>query len=172
MDSAYSIFNRNVKPVEMKHEAKRLRNRWLEVYNQFNKRLFKRMKSDEWDKIIDRMDEYEEYTSYNLSLIHSIVSSLFAELEFQSQHLASSLLVCNIIAQVAQITWQSITEALGKKETCQELASLAHLSHTLMNLLIHVNENIDPNESEELQIAVSDYMSKTAEWVKSITDES
>ena len=60
------------------------------------------------DFVIDMMDHYEAFIANDVMLMRVALMNLVKGLEFEEQGLIASLMLCNIFAQVAQITWSEI----------------------------------------------------------------
>lgn len=168
MDCAQSEFHRGLRGLNLHHELKWMKNQWISNYHRFNQRLFIALNPDQMDFVIDMMDHYEAFIANDVMLMRVALMNLVKGLEFEEQGLIASLMLCNIFAQVAQITWSEIfRNSYGKKEKNPELDSMARLSHKLANAVVLIPENIDPNADKGLHDAVENYMNKTTKWLNS-----
>lgn len=166
MDYAYSIFCKDIKPLDLRHGAKKLCSDWLKNYHLFNSRIFVLINEEGRDYLIDRMDEYTEYIDYPIMLVRVAIMDLVSKDTFERQQAVSSLMLCNILAQAAQITWKAVASVMmGSDRENPELLALKNISSRLCNCVCRLDEDINPNDSPKLNEAVNNYLSKTAEWL-------
>lgn len=172
MDAAQYEFQKEIAPLHMHHSLKRWRKQWQSDYHAFNQRLFSCLDADKTDFTIEMMDAYTEAIGYNTMLMRVAVMDLVNGLEFDEQKLIASLMLCNIYAQVAQITWGLVFHTnKGHDAKCPELERMRNISHKLANGVVLIPDNIDPNASPKLHDAVEAYMSKTTDWLKSYKND-
>lgn len=168
MDCAYSEFSKEVCPLPLKHQAKKIKMIWLSTYHRFNQRLFSCLNQDQTDFAIDLMDGYEAAIGNQVMLMRVAIMDLVKVVAFKDQKIIASLLLCNIFSQVAQIVWGAVfRNDYGNEDKCPELAVLRNLSHRLSNSIVYFEDDINPNKSEKLQSAVDSFMNATTKWLKS-----
>lgn len=168
MDCAQAEFSREIKPLHMHHELKWLRTQWLAEYKKFNQRLFSGLDIDKADFVCDMMDEYTSYIENDMMIIRVAMMNLVKTLEFDEQKIISSLMLCNIFSQVAQLTWGLVYKTRKRhEEQCPELLKMRRYSHKMMNLVAYLSDDIDPNIDKPLSDAIESYVNKTTDWLKS-----
>lgn len=168
MDCASSEFAREIKPIPAKHGTARLKKAFLAEYHTFNQRLFRTLDKDQTDYAIDLMDNYEGAVINDVMIMRVALMDLVPGLEFGQQKTLASLMLCNIFAQVAQITWGLVFKTQTRHdEVCPELQRMRNITHNLCNDLVRFPQRINPNENKRLTDAVESYMNKTTKWLKS-----
>lgn len=108
MDLQYSVWQKDVRGVKAEKELKRAQTRWREAYDRFNRAFFRDIGSENWDCICDLMDEYEAWMERPLMLARVAIMNAIGEREFEEQKLLSACLLCNCLAQCANIIWGTI----------------------------------------------------------------
>ena len=167
-DCAFQEFCEGVKPLGLKHDLKKKQSEWLWNYHTFNKRLFICLDEDQKDFVIDMMDLYEEFIQNDVMLMRVALMNLVGGCEFEDQKHIASLMLCNIFAQTAQITWGLVfKDGKGRGERAPELDRMRRLSHTLTNSIALIKENINPNADNGLKNSVEAFMNKTVKWLDS-----
>ncbi len=165
-DCAFQEFCEGVKPLGLKHEMKKKQSEWLWNYHTFNKRLFICLDEDQKDFVIDMMDAYEEFIRNDVMLMRVALMNLVGGCEFEDQKNIASLMLCNIFAQTAQITWGLVFKNdRGRDERVPELDRMKKLSHTLANSVALIKEDINPNADVGLTTSVEAFMNKTVKWL-------
>lgn len=168
MDCAYQEFKKEIKPLSFRHGNKRWVSEWMNTYHHFNSRLFSTLDADRRDFAIDLMDAYADALSYDVMLMRVAVMDLVSGCEFADQKVISSLMLCDIFAKVAQISWGLVYKTeRNTEERCPELDKMWRISHTLANSVALLPENVKTNESPKLGGAIKAYMDKTSKWLKS-----
>ena len=168
MDCAYSEFNREIKPLKLHHKQQRLRGEWYANYHKFNSRLFSALNQEQTDFVIDLMDEYEGKINYDVMLMKVALMNLLKGLEFADQKIMAALLVCNIIAQVAQDAWgKGNRNIYGKADKNHELKQMRVLSRNLTGTIVLLPEHLDLNEDEAVNSAVNKYIGTTIKYLYS-----
>ena len=168
MDCAYSEFTREIKPLKLRHKENKMRNDWLASYRKFNGKLFSALNQEQTDFVIDLMDEYEGKIDYDVMLMKVALMNLLKGLEFTDQKIMASLLVCNIIAQVAQDAWgKGNCNLYGKRDENHELKQMRVLSRKLTDTIVLLPEHLDLNEDEAVNSAVNKYIGTTIKYLYS-----
>lgn len=172
MDCAYQEFCREIKPIETRHSAKKVRNRWLADYRAFNLRLFSCLDAAQRDFVIDLMDKYAEFIGNDAMLMKVAVMDLVSGCKFEEQKVIGSLMLINIYSQVAQIVWGTVFRTNhGQDEQCPELLRMRRDSHALCNGIAILEEDVNPNIDEKLNKAVDVFVKRTTKWLKSMTGD-
>lgn len=108
MDSAYQLYDKWVKPVESKHEMKRLKKEWIANYNLFNKDFLTCFNDEQTDFIIDMMDNFESYIAHDMMITFVQFSNLFIEEPIERQNVLTACMLANVLCQSAEIVWERI----------------------------------------------------------------
>lgn len=116
MDSAFSLFQKYIKPVECRHEMKHLKKEWLTHYNKFNHDYFRCYDTDETDFIIDMMDAFEEYISHDMTIAFIQFTNLFKSESLERQKIISACMLANILCQCAEIVWERVYGSSPEKK--------------------------------------------------------
>lgn len=166
MDCAQAEYMKNIAPLNLKHDAKKLDSMWRKDYHAFNQRLFTCLTPDQRDFTIEMMDAYTEAVDYEVMLIRIAVMDLVKICDFADQKIIASLLLCNVFSQIAQICWGAVyRNDYSKEDKCPELLRLRQHSHKLSNTVVILPVDINPNASEKLMSAVESFKNKTIKWL-------
>lgn len=129
MDLQYSIWHGEVEKVECRHELKRVKEKWRESYGLFTRSFFAAFSVEQQDEIVDLMDEYEKWMEGTLMCVRVAVMNAIREREFEEQKLLSACLLCNCLAQCAQIVWGTIfKDERGRPKVNREIEEVARWS--------------------------------------------
>ena len=79
MDVMFSIFNKEIRPLDFKHEMKRIRNSWIHEYGLFDRMFFQPFTIDERDEILDKMDSFEQYIWNDVTIMRIQIMNLIDE---------------------------------------------------------------------------------------------
>lgn len=195
MDAQYQIYIKTIVPLRVTGAAKMVKNRWVKCYTTFNKSFFACYTQDQQDAIIDRMDDFEDFIANDLMFVKVAISDCFNHLDIEKQSVISDCLLCNILAQTAQITWgrvykhmsrpamNSLTSqtiagernhlvgALGQNIVLKEsknpyIEGVRNCSRRFLNLWYADGKNVDINDSKPLNKAVNNLCRKMVIWMK------
>lgn len=108
MDLQYGIWQKEIRGMECRHKMKAAKTRWREAYGVFNRQFFSAFDQEQTDEIVDLMDGYEKYMEGSLMCARVAVMNAVGDREFEEQKLLSACLLCNCLAQCAQIVWGTI----------------------------------------------------------------
>ena len=108
MDLEYSVWQRDIRGVRAERELKKARTQWTEAYDRFNRAFFRDIGEDCWDYMCDLMDEYERWMERPLMLARVAIMNAIGERDFEEQKILSACLLCNCLAQCANIIWGTI----------------------------------------------------------------
>lgn len=165
MDAQYQLYSHDVAPLPVKREMKQERNKWIAAYNKFNKGLFRAFDTDEQDEIIDKMDEFSAYIQNDLMITKVAMMDLVKHLPFERQNVIGSCLMCNTLAQVAQIIWSKVFhDRHGNPETNRELHCVRISSYRFLNMYHHEGRNISCN-TETVNTALDIFCRKAVKWL-------
>ena len=166
MDVAYQSYRKHILPLPVKGRAKQLRGYWASAYNRFNRELFLPFRPEEYDDIIDKMDEVEDFIGEEVkTLENAIVAFLDGKIEHDREVIAS-ILLCNILAQAAQeLICISCEKMTGKPAKAPELDSIRIFCLKFANEFLPPEGDINTSEDPAVCEAVSKLSHKIAEWI-------
>lgn len=166
LDCQYQLYCKDIAPLPVKHELKKVRNQWIESYNKFNHRLFNAFNADEQDEIVDKMDDFSNYIQNDLIIAKVAIMDTVKHLSFEKQNVVGSCLMCNALAQMAQIVFGKVyhnnrNESMFSKE----IDGVRKFSWKFLNMYYKENENISCNV-EPVNNAIDILCRKSIKWLK------
>lgn len=108
MDLQYGIYEKEIKGLECRHLMKRAKSKWRDAFDLFSRSFFAAFTPDQADRIGDMMDDYRKWMEGSLMVARVAVMNAIGERDFEEQKLLSACLLCNCLAQCAQIVWGTI----------------------------------------------------------------
>lgn len=166
MDVVYQTFNEEIKPLKVRNELKKYRNKWSKSYDVFNHEFFSVFDQNEVSDVIDMMDEFEEFIANDVMILRSVVMNLFSDLEFEQKKVVAACTLCNIITQSAQILWGVVyRNKRGKSTSNPQLSAIEQATHEFMNAYYISDKVIDINSSAELSKAVNALCVKMMQYI-------
>jgi hypothetical protein len=106
MDVCYQIYCKDIKNIPCKHLMKQAKTRWNESYHKFTSDFFRAFNQDQTDYIVDLMDEFNDYIhNYVVMLKSSVMNHISGDASFEDKKILGALMVCNVLAQSAQILY-------------------------------------------------------------------
>ena len=107
-DAIYTIYNRDIAPLELRQREKQLRSDWARNYNIFNRPFFAAIGVDNYDEVTDLMDDFEAAIANHVMILRSHLMLLLADIPFESRKPVVSALLCHVLAQAAQCAWGNV----------------------------------------------------------------
>jgi hypothetical protein len=104
-DAIYTIYNRDIAPLDLHREEKKLRNDWVQHYTLFNRPFFAAIGADNHDQVTDLMDDFEEAIANHVMVLRSELMLLLGDVPFDQRKPIVSALLCHVLAQAAQCAW-------------------------------------------------------------------
>lgn len=165
MDAQYQLYRQDIAPLPLKREIKQVRSKWINAYNKFNKGLFAPFTADEQDEIVDKMDEFAAYIQNDLIVTKVAMMNIVKFLPFEQQNVIGSALMCNALAQAAQVIWNKVFfDRRGNPETNRELHCIRVSSYRFTNMYYREGENISCN-TKEVNVAMDILCRKMVRWL-------
>lgn len=182
-DAIYTIYNRDIAPLDLHREEKRLRNHWAENYTRFNRPFFASIGVDNHDQVTDLMDDFEESISNNVMMLRSELMLLLGDVPFDQRKPIVSALLCHVLAQAAQYAWGNVYRVVtfAKKDDDGNIEPLVHypeknryldainrdsyalanMWHNAISLAIE-----DPNKTKGIPPAINALCRKIYRWLE------
>ena len=107
-DAIYTIYNRDIAPLDLRREEKRLRNDWAHNYTLFNRPFFAAIGCENSDQVTDLMDDFEAYIGNSVMVLRSELMLLLGDVPFDQRKPIVSALLCHVLAQAAQCAWGNV----------------------------------------------------------------
>lgn len=173
LDAMYQIMSKDIATVPSRQEQKLALKRWQASYNSFNRDFFSAFSQDQQDEIIDMMDSFEAFINNDIIVAEVAVMNELAkyDISFDQQKVVASCMMCHVLAQAAQITWNAIykNSRFCPKESPHIKAILKH-SSTWMNLYFAKisDAHINPNDSEQICTAMDILCKKMVKFLKTL----
>ncbi len=181
-DAIYTIYNRDIAPLDLHREEKKLRNDWVQHYTLFNRPFFAAIGADNHDQVTDLMDDFEEAIANHVMVLRSELMLLLGDVPFDQRKPIVSALLCHVLAQAAQCAWGNVyrVATLVKKtgavkqvmvhrpEKNRHLEAinrdafiLANAWHNSINLAL-----VDPNKTKGIPPAINAPCRKIYRWLE------
>lgn len=181
-DAIYTIYNRDIAPLDLHREEKKRRNDWVQHYTLFNRPFFAAIGADNHDQVTDLMDDFEEAIANNVTMLRSELMLLLGDVPFDQRKPIVSALLCHILAQAAQCAWGNVyrVATLVKKTGAvkqvmvhrpeknrhldainRDAFALANLWHNSINLAL-----VDPNKTKGIPPAINALCRKIYRWLE------
>ena len=181
-DAIYTIYTRDIAPLELRQEEKRLRNDWDEHYTKFNRPFFSAIGAEGGDQVTDLMDDFEGYIGNRIMVLRSELSLLLADVPFERRGAIVSALLCHVLAQAAQHAWGNVyrigrivgVDQNGGRRISHRPEKNMHLDainsdafalanrwHTAINQAL-----VDPNRTKGIPPAITALCRAIYDWLK------
>jgi hypothetical protein len=181
-DAIYTIYNRDIAPLDLHREEKKLRNDWVQHYTLFNRPFFAAIGADNHDQVTDLMDDFEDAIANHVMVLRSELMLLLGDVPFDQRKPIVSALLCHVLAQAAQCAWGNVyrVATLVKKtgavkqvmvhrpEKNRHLEAinrdafiLANAWHNSINLAL-----VDPNKTKGIPPAINALCRKIYRWLE------
>ena len=181
-DAIYTIYNRDIAPLELRQEEKRIRRDWSENYTRFNRPFFAAIGMENSEQITDFMDDFEEAIDYNVMLLRSELMLLLGDVPFDQRKPIVSALLCHVLAQAAQCAWGNVyrvrkvlgqgpggrTMAVHKPEKNMHLDAINRDAFMLANKWHSriCEALVDPNRTKGIPPAVNALCRRIYRWLE------
>lgn len=179
-DAIYTLYNRDIAPLDLHREEKQLRSDWARNYTLFNRPFFAAIGIDNQDDIIDLMDEFEEAICPEMDDLRQAFDRLLMDVNRERREPIVSALICHVLAQAAQIAYGNVyrkarilnatpqgNNVMHRPEKNlyldainRDAFALANRWHTWV-----VKDLVDPNKTEEIPPAVTSLCRKMYRWL-------
>ena len=181
-DAIYQIYNKDIKPLPLKHEEKKVRGQWAKAYDRFNRSFFRAFSNEQSIEITDLMDDFEEYIANDLMVLRCQVLQILGDhIPFEQRQVITSALLCHVLAQAAQCVWKDVYKVriIRNGKTLREegvgnpdldgINRAAFLLATKMHCRVS-DQYIDPNKCDGVPPAVQALCRRIYGWLK-VTDK-
>lgn len=181
-DAIYTIYNRDIAPLDLHREEKKLRNDWVQHYTLFNRPFFAAIGADNHDQVTDLMDDFEEAIANHIMVLRSELMLLLGDVPFDQRKPIVSALLCHVLAQAAQCAWGNVyrVATLVKKtgavkqvmvhrpEKNRHLDAINRDAFTLANAWHNsINQAlVDPNKTKGIPPAINALCRKIYRWLE------
>ena len=166
MDMAYQSYCKHIAPLPVKGMAKRARSCWEDAYRRFNKKLFLPFAPQEWDDIVDRMDDIEEFLrEEGVALEEAIFTYLEGKVDV-GRDVIASVLLSNILSQAAnELVRITNSTIIGRNLGDKDLDSIRIWCIKFANFYLPLDGDVNTSEDIGVCKAVSALSHKIAEWI-------
>lgn len=177
-DAIYTIYTKDIAPLKLAKEEKRIRNDWATNYTQFNKPFFQAI-GDGDEQVTDMMDDFENAIGNELMVLRSQLMLLLGDVPFEKRQTIVSALLCHVLAQAAQCAWGNVYRVgrifgKGKLPVKNQVVHRAeknmHLDAISRDAMLLVGYwyngfTIDPNKAPGVPPAVTTLCRKIYRWL-------
>lgn len=181
MDAQYQLYRKYIHPLQCKHKLKQVKRDWVRSYTEFNRDVFKVMDGDQTDRLVDLMDNFEEHIQHHIDIAMYAFMECAMECDLETRKVISACLLCNAIAQSAQIVWGDVYK--GIKNHAHQVANLLFVSsnyedkenkniervrykaYEFARLFYQGTENIQCNQSKRVSDAMSVLCKQMVGWL-------
>lgn len=181
-DAIYTIYNRDIAPLDLRQEEKRLRSDWAQNYTRFNRPFFAAIGAENHDQVTDLMDDFEEAIANDLMILRSELMLLLGDIPFDQRKPIVSALLCHVLAQAAQCAWGNVyrVATLVKRDGAvkkvmvhrpeknryldsinRDAFALANRWHSAINQAL-----VDPNKTKGIPPAINALCRKIYRWLE------
>lgn len=168
LDCMFQIYNKEIKPVQCRHEMKHLRKVWMRNYTTLNNQFFRAFNVAQRDEVIDKMDDFENYIQNDLMIAKVAVMNELSDLDFKDANICASCMLCNIFAQSAQIVWSKVYATRSGRNSENPYISGIEASCKRFMDLYHSTvstRNVNPNNSKQIVTSVDILCHKMIKWL-------
>lgn len=165
MDVQFQIYCHDIAYLPVKYQMKQVRGKWIAAYNKFNKAFFNAFTQDEQDELIDKMDDFADYIQNDVMVAKVAFMDMVKDLPFERQGVIGACLMCNVLAQSAQVIWGKVYhDRHGVKETNGELRRIQICSYDFLNMYYREGRNISC-DTPRITEAVNILCRKIVKWL-------
>lgn len=180
-DAIYTIFTKDIAPLKLRQEEKRLRNDLAANYTLFNRPFFAAIGVDNQDQVTDLMDDFEEAIANNMTMLRSELMLLLQDVPFDRRGIIVSALLCHVLAQAAQFAWGNVyrwRKVVGKAADGRKMmvnhpehnAYLDAINRDAFQLANRWHNEIradllDPNKTKGIPAAINALCRKIYRWL-------
>lgn len=168
MDSAYQMWQKYIRPVECRHEMKKLKNEWSATYHAFNRDYFRCYNAEQVDFLCDLMDANEEYLRNDIMVAFVQCSNLCKGETFEREQVLAACMMMDIFTSLAILIWQRCyRNGYPKDKDNIYLTKLSRNINRWKNLYYGGEDTVNPNDSEEIVTAVDILTRKQIKFLQS-----
>ena len=124
-DSAYLIYDEQIKPLGLKRELKLHAKRFIEAYNRFTKDFFAAFDDEQKDYVIEKMDTLYLLIAYDIEVFRMSIINQMQQFPLGTRQTLASMSALMHLVQCAWIVYRHTFSAMYNKEL-QGMMSAAH----------------------------------------------
>lgn len=124
-DSAYLIYDEQIKPLGFKRELKLYAKRFIGAYNTFTKDFFAAFDEEQKDYIVEKMDTLFSLISYDVEVFRMAIINHMRQSPLEVRQTLASLSALMHLVQCAWIVYRHTFSGMYNKEL-QGMMSIAH----------------------------------------------
>ena len=124
-DSAYLIYDEQIKPLGFKRELKLYAKRFIEAYNTFTKDSFAAFDEEQKDYVVEKMDTLFSLISYDVEVFRMAIINHMRQYPMEVRQTLGSLSALMHLVQCAWIVYRHTFSGMYNKEL-QGMMSIAH----------------------------------------------
>lgn len=109
-DYIYQVFNRDIKNIPLKFQAKKIQTDWHKANVQQFTKFFDRLDEERRDRIISLMDDFEVSLHNDIEMMRLKILDCLPVEDEDVQKAVASLQLCNILAQISQMHWEGMVK--------------------------------------------------------------
>jgi len=170
LDIVFDIYCKLIRDLECRHKVKQAKTAWKESYTTFNRDFFSCYNTDESLLVTDRMDDFEKYVNNEVVMLKlAIMNEMPKHEDFEVRNTVSSAMLCNILAQAAQVFWEKnyrISDRRG--EVNFNIQGLVNATYKFANEYHKTKDtvNINLNESKAVEKAWDNLSLKLVQYIQ------
>lgn len=169
LDVVNTIYRSDLLPQDNRREAKKALKDWAKNYHELNADFFRTLNDEQQDRMIDAMDAFESFIGNEVMITRVAVMNLLSDhgIELEAQRILSSVMICNILAQCAQIVWREIYNG---KDNIRIQGIMLH-SERWMKLYFqnHSRAYVNPNEDKAIEDSVTSLCHKIVKYLQTLS---
>lgn len=168
-DAGQTFYIKYFKDIETSHLMQKHRKRWQESYSEFMHTLFRPFGDNENDTIIDKMDDFEASLSNDLMITQvAYMNCVQDTVPFEQQKIVSAALMCNVLAQLAEVVWQDVYQRFPGNAYTNLHGIRVHAREFTRNYLAYIgspNAPVPVDKQDKLEEAVEVLTNKIVKWL-------
>ena len=136
-DSAYLIYDEQIKPLGFKRELKLYAKRFIEAYNTFTKDFFAAFDEEQKDYVVEKMDTLYEILAYDIEVFRMAIINHMSSFPVEVRQALASLSALMHLVQCAWIAYNHTFSGMRNKE----LQGMMSASHSLFRAYANQKAN-------------------------------
>ena len=167
LDAMYSILAKDIVPVPVKGPTKKALTDWTHNYNLFNRSFFRAFNQDQQDEVIDIMDNFTAHIGNDITVTQvSVMNQLCKHgIAFEGQKILASAMLCNILAQQADVIWEEVYKRHNRYIVAIERNSKIWMQSYFLQ---HYPGRVNPNDDKTICLAVAILCKKIVHFLDKI----
>lgn len=153
MDAMNLLYEEYIAPMPLRHKQKHLRTQWHEAYKHYINQEFMAFDDDQKCEICDLMNNFEEHINNEVEMFRVASMGKFMQYDTDIRITLSAILVCNALAQSAQILYKAQRKRENSYIASVESWSLKLLNEYADKKIDRSATQVDLNKFQDLNIA-------------------